>query len=165
MAVYYSTTTMSKLFGYAINPMTGVLLSKLSNVSGSRKDAIINYVLRLYIPAILVLTIGNFFVSYLGVRFLYPQYLSMSIKLLLPISIASSVSTISFVIRPVIMQFFSSKSFLIANLGYAIVFIVSMFLLSNSWGIMGFAWATSLGRISQLIFYIFIVKSNQVREE
>jgi len=166
MATYYSVTTMSKMLLLIINPISGVILAKLNNVSDAEKRKIISIIVRLLFPVFIIFTIGSIFMSYYGVKLLYVNYISNVNKLLLPIGIATSLSMISFLLKPFIMRFFSTKKFLYINFLYATVFLISIYFFSTRWGIVGFAWASCLAQLVQcLSFSLILIKSCIFMEE
>jgi len=163
MATYYGASSMSKMISLVFNPISGVVLAKLSTINNKRKDGVISKIIPLLTPLIVSAFFGSLVLSYLGVRFLYPQYLYNATRLLVPISLATALSVVSLILRPVIMTFFETKNLMMINFVYAVVFCISMYLFSNYWGIVGFAWASSLGRASQFGCYLWVIKRNSIK--
>lgn len=166
MAVYYSASAMSKMICLVINPISVVILAKLTSVSDTKKFKIISILIKLLIPLFLIFLIGSVILSYLGVRMLYPDYFDDATNLLLPIGIATSLSLISLLMKPVIMRFSNIKELLFVQILYAIIFCSSMYFFSKWWGIVGYAWAGCLAQLTQsLSFSLMILKSRTVEGE
>ena len=100
-----------------------------------------------------------FFISmpltYLAVKLLYPQYLNDSIKLILPICISAAFGTVTSVVKAILMKYIESKKLVTSYILYIIVLLISATLMSYSFGIIGFAYATA--HISLWIMFIFIL--------
>lgn len=165
MAVYYSASTMSKMICLVVNPISVVILAKLTGVSDTGKFKIVSAVIKLIIPSFLIFLVGSVILSYFGVKLLYPNYFDDAVDLLLPIGIATSLSLISFLLKPVIMRFSSIKELLIVQILYAVIFCICMYFFSTWWGIMGYAWASCFAQLFQSLSFSLIVLKSRTSEE
>ncbi|MDW7673967.1 MAG: hypothetical protein SCK28_05460 [Bacillota bacterium] len=159
MAIYYASSTISKLISLIINPVSGVILAKLSNVSNSYKEKTIFFITR-FVPVIIIFgTVGSVILSYFGVLLLYPMFLTEARQLFIPIGITTSLSSIVYLIKPILIRFFNSRIYTIINLIYAAVFIVSVSIASSKWGITGFVWASTISKFIQFSCMIVSIKN------
>lgn len=153
---YYSTTSMSKLLSLITNPLSNWLFIKLSRSSQEGISKIWNLTIRALIPAMFLLTIISGSVSLIGVAILYPENLENVWGLLIPVSIATSASLITAFLKPVILIQNKSDILLKSNLVYAICFFLFAVILSRKYGVVGFAYSSSIGRIIQLMMNLIL---------
>lgn len=165
MAIYYSASAMSKMISLIVNPVSGVILAKLTVIEVDKKKELIMKVVRYLIPLIIIFTLASLFASYLGVKIFYNQYFGDAKFLLVPISVATALSLSTFLLKPFLISFYKTKEVMLMHIFYALTFIISMYYFSYWWGIAGFAWANCLSRLVQLLLYFYMsVKGDMVEE-
>jgi O-antigen/teichoic acid export membrane protein len=157
MGTYYAASSMSKMISLIINPISSVLLARLSTSQNLSKEKMRELIFKFFMPIFLPSFFGSMVLTYIGVYLLYNKYLEETVPLLIPISLSTSLAVSSFLIKPVIMTFFKTKYLVYSNIFYAVTFCLSMYFFSVWWGMTGFAWASALGRIAQFTGYILIV--------
>ncbi|HQO10751.1 MAG TPA: hypothetical protein PLK90_11440 [Clostridiales bacterium] len=158
MAVYYSASAMSKILGMINNPVASYALSVISKKDDSSGPKITGMLFRLIFPLLAVTAAFSAVLTYAAVLLLYPQYFDSAIVLIIPVSLASALSIVSYLVRTVIIRFYSIRKFLYANVVYVIVFLISILIFSYLWGITGFAWAVCLSRGVQFAVYLRLMK-------
>ncbi len=158
MAVYYSASAMSKILGMINNPVASYALSVISKKDDSSGPRITGMLFRLIFPLLAAAAVFSAVLTYAAVLLLYPQYFDNAVILIIPVSLASSLSIVSYLVRTVIIRFYSIKKFLYANVVYVAVFLVSILIFSYYWGITGFAWAVCLSRAVQFGVYLRLMK-------
>ncbi|MFH7818870.1 lipopolysaccharide biosynthesis protein [Neobacillus thermocopriae] len=166
MAIYFSASAMSKMVSLIINPISGVILAKLTRVRNEKRVEVIKVVTKYLLPSILLFSVGSIIVSYFGVKIFYNKYFYDALPLIVPIGLATAFSLASFLLKPFLISFFKTKELMFIHLFYAVVFCISMYFFSFWWGIIGFAWSTSFARLTQLLFYfLIIIKGKMVEGE
>lgn len=165
MAVYYAASTTSKLVLSVLNPVSGVILARLSSNGDDRQKRPALLTAKPFLLVFMVFTLCGFLSSYLGVRILYPAYLREALPLLGPIAAATSFGGVSSLLKPLILRFYHMNQFLISNLAYAAVFLVLMLVFSGWWGILGFAYASAAARTLQFASYYFIILRGRSRTD
>ncbi|MEI5907392.1 hypothetical protein WAK64_10020 [Bacillus spongiae] len=165
MVVYFSASAMSKMISLVINPISGVILARLTRVGKDKGEEILSGLVKYLFPSLLLFSIGSITVSYFGVKIFYSNYFSDAIVLIIPIGFATALSLVSFLLKPFLVTYYQTKGILMIHVLYAIVFCFSMYFFSAWWGIIGFAWANVLARLTQLGLYFFMVFAGKSREE
>lgn len=157
MSIYYSSTTMSKLTSMVTNPISGVILARLSNKNREDHQAVVNSTLISWPTLVGTILAFNLVLAPLALKILYNQFFKSAIQLLIPVSIAGALSGANFLIKPAILKFHSTSVFLIINLIYALFFIICLYIFSERWGMMGYAIATVVSRMMQSVCYLLVL--------
>ena len=155
--VYYATSSMSKILNLITNPLHGVILSWLKGNDENFKNKVTATTIKANIPVLIIVFFISMPLTYFAVKLLYPQYLESSIKLILPICISAAFGTVTSVVKAILMKYIESKKLVTSYILYIIVLLISATLMSYSFGIVGFAYATAIAHISLWIMFIFIL--------
>lgn len=160
VAVYYAVNSMSKIANLIVNPIANVILSWVSGKYGqSNKDKIIKVTILVNIPILIIVTIITIPLTYIALKFLYSQYLSDAIILIIPISVTTALGVASTLIKSVLLKFSKTNKLVITYILYFIVFIILGFVLSKSNGLIGFAIANLISKIILLCsFNILLIR-------
>ena len=156
--VYYSTSTMSKLFSLITNPLQGVILSWLKKDKEQSNKKIIKLCLKYCIPVVIFIALLCIPTTYLAVKFLYSQYLNESLIIIIPISIGVGFTFVSSIIKSIVLKFVESKQLLKSYIIYLFIFIALSFALSKNFGLLGFAFATMISRIPLVVMFLLMLK-------
>lgn len=155
--VYYATSSMSKVLSLITNPLHGVILSWLKGDDEEFKNKVTSTTLKANIPVLIIVFLMSIPLTYFAVMLLYPQYLEDSMKLILPICISVAFGTVTSIVKAILMKYIESKKLVTSYILYIIVLLISATLMSYSFGIIGFAYATAIAHISLWIMFIFIL--------
>lgn len=153
LAIYYAASALAKVLSMITNPVANTLLSRLGSLEETRAGELFRQVIRIGITAFPILICMSLALTFLGLKFLYPDFFYEATVLILPVSIVAAFGSVSDLVRPFVMRFVSSRRFLIFNVIYAIVFLMGILIFSNLWGITGFAWANALAHGVLAILY------------
>lgn len=165
LAIYYAASVVAKSMSLLTNPVAATLLARLADLRYSQVHNVKAKFIRAVIPFALVSALINLGAAVLGLRFLYPTYYSVGIGLVVPIALGAAMASSSDLLRPLLIRFYKAHIFLFANLGYAVIFGTSVFFFSHWWGLPGFAWATAVGRATQLCAYAMLALFGRPRSD
>ena len=154
MSIYYSSTTMSKLTSMITNPISGVLLAQLSNKNQEEFRVYANAALVSWPIFVGIMLVFNLAFTPLALKYLYSQFFTSAMQLLVPISIAGALSGANYLIKPAILKLYSTNFFLFINLTYAIFFIGTIYYSSNRWGLKGYAVTSVIAYAIQSVCYL-----------
>ena len=143
VTVFYVSGLLGKSLGLIIGPLSGLLLSYFA-----RMDAM-SY--KQYNSLFLV-TLGVSLVSYLFVicldeyilTYLYPQYVMQSLEYTPIITLGVLLIMTAGVINTVLIRFVDLRWQIIINMIFICVYVLSSVLTIETYGLLGFAWATVL---------------------
>lgn len=156
VAVYYAVNSMSKIANLITNPMSGVILSWVSNMNEKKsKNKILKASLIANIPVLLITTIITAPLTYVALRILYNQYLQEALILIIPIALTTAFSIAATLIKSVLLKYSNTNKLVGTYFIYFAVFAVLSFSLSKSNGLQGFAIANLISRI--LLWLMFII--------
>jgi O-antigen/teichoic acid export membrane protein len=154
VAVYFVASSMSKSLLLIVNPISNVMLSKLAisnnnNRLNKRKTILI----------ILVILISSSIVSYMiasvAIKLLYPQFYIDSVKLLVPISIATGFCVCSSLIKPIILIQKGPVRILYIQIAQAMLLIALTLTFLKELKLYGFAWFLLLTNMFELTAIIY----------
>ncbi|WP_170236537.1 lipopolysaccharide biosynthesis protein [Streptococcus hyovaginalis] len=158
--VYYSTTTMSKIVNMVINPLHGVLLTWI------KKDSNTNNLIKKFILASIPIMIVSILLSipftFLAMKILYSQYLTQSIKVILPVSLALGVSVGIAFLKSLLLKFVDSNILIKIYLLYFGIFILLSLVLSHYFGLTGFCYSVFISKC--ILLLEFIVNLSKCKE-
>lgn len=154
---YYATNTTSKISSLVINPLNGVIISWLKN-DRVQKTRLIKLAIKYAIPIIVIISLVNMPVIYVAVKVLYSQYLDASMDIIVPISISVGIGTATSLIRSLVLKYRKSNELLSIYIQYTLVFIILSILLSQLYGLFGFAISGIVSKLYLLV--MFIIKLN-----
>lgn len=163
--IYYATSTMSKMVSLITNPMHGVLLSWINNDDKKKRNNIVSLCLKYCFPIIIIVSIISIPLTYFAVKFFYNQYLEQSIMIIIPIGIGVGFSFASSIIKAFLLKFIESRALLKTYVYYLICFVILSLLLSNLYGLLGFAYANMFSNIILIILFfnqLLKLKSKEV---
>lgn len=160
VSVYYSTSSMSKVLALITNPMHGVILSWIKGNDENFKKKITRMTLKVNIPIIIITFIIGLPITYLAVMILYPQYLNSALPLILPVTIAMAFNTVSTIVKAILLKYIDSKKLVKEYVIYIGILIVLAIVMSNLFGIVGFAYATAISKIA--LWFMFILNLNKI---
>lgn len=141
VAVYYAASLLGKLLTMAVSPVNNVLLSHLSKAS-SKNDSMFWRTLKVSFATLFVGCLLTVLLSYPALSFLYPSLAEEALPFVPILALASLFSSISTILLPFILRFFSRMWQVTMNFGLSVLYIaLSLFLLSVGFGLWGFCWS------------------------
>lgn len=158
VSIYYSTTSMSKVVSMITNPMHGVLISWIKGNDEKEKNKIVKYTLKVNIPVLIIVFVVSIPLTYFAVKILYEQYLEQSIALIIPVCIGLAFSTVSSLVKSVLLKYVQSKKLVITYLIYFAIFILISIPMSKWQGVVGFAYATAIAKFILWLEFLWILK-------
>lgn len=158
VAVYYAVTSMSKIANLITNPMSGVILSWVSNAKGKEtKSKILKASLLANIPILLITTIITAPLTYIALKILYSQYLEEALILIIPIALTTAFSIASTLIKSVLLKYSNTNKLVGVYFIYFIIFMILSYFLSKQGGLQGFAIANLVSRIILWLSFIILL--------
>lgn len=150
-SVYFAASAMSKATGNIVNPVASANLAKLSQVPDSERNWRLQRAVRRSLPLLVGLVPLNLAVSIAGVMILYPAVAVETWPILLPLAIASGLSSLVMLQKPIVIRFTKPTGFVVLSIVTVIALIVLGVPAARLWGLAGFAWAAVLARSLQLV--------------
>lgn len=160
---YYSTTAMSKIVNMIINPLHGVLLTWIKK--GKNNTKIINKFIICCIPVILISIALCLPMTYVAVKFLYPQYLSEATKIILPVSLGLGLNVGVTLLKSLLLKFVEYKKLIFTYVIYFISFVLISIIMSKYLGIIGFCYAAFISKSILFIEFVINLKIYVKNEE
>lgn len=165
VAVYYAVNSMSKIANLITNPMSGVILSWVSNMNTKEsKNKILKATLLANIPVLLITTIITAPLTYVALRILYSQYLQEALTLIIPIALTTAFSIAATLIKSVLLKYSNTNKLVGTYFIYFIVFVILSYYLSKLNGLEGFAIANLISRILLWILFIILLTVSKKEE-
>ncbi len=165
VAVYYAVNSMSKIANLITNPMSGVILSWVSNANEEEsKNKILKTTLIANIPVLLITTIITAPLTYIALRILYSQYLQEALILIIPIALTTAFSIAATLIKSVLLKYSNTNKLVGTYFIYFVVFIILSYYFSKSKGLQGFAIANLISRIFLWILFIILLVISKKEE-
>lgn len=160
VTVYYAVTSMSKIANLITNPMSGVILSWVSNMDEKKsKNKILKASLIANIPVLLITTIITAPLTYIALKILYKEVFEAAVHeiliLIIPIALTTAFSIAATLIKSVLLKYSNTNKLVGTYFIYFAVFAVLSYSLSKSNGLQGFAIANLISRI--LLWLMFII--------
>lgn len=158
VAVYYAVTSMSKIANLLANPISGVILSWVSNAKGNKsKNKIIKATLILNIPLLILVVVIAVPLTYIFMRLLYNEFLNDALILIIPTAIMTALAIAISFIRSVLLRYSSTNKLLISYVVYFIMFVILSYFLSKSNGLLGFTIANIISKVFLWILFIILL--------
>lgn len=145
VAIYYATTTMSKMISLIINPLYSVILSWIKG--DTKKNKIIKFTIKTSFSIVLIVFILSLPLTYFAIKILYIQYLEQAKELIIPVCIGIAFYTSASLIKAVLLKYIKSKRLVKAYLIYLALFIIIAIPASKIYGLSGFAYANMISKI------------------
>lgn len=160
ISIYYATSSMSKIIALTINPLHGVILSWLKGNDENFKKKVVRLTLKANIPILVIVFIITIPLTYIAVSLLYPQYLESSLVLILPVSIAVAFNAVATIAKAILLKYVESKKLVRAYLIYIVSLIIIAIVMSNLYGLVGFAYSIAISKI--ILWILFMITLNKV---
>lgn len=165
VAVYYAVNSMSKIANLITNPMSGVILSWVSNMNTKEsKNKVLKATLIANIPVLLITTIITAPLTYVALRILYSQYLQEALILIIPIALTTAFSIAATLIKSVLLKYSNTNKLVGTYFIYFVVFVILSYYLSKSNGLEGFAIANLISRILLWVLFIILLTVSKKEE-
>lgn len=165
VAVYYAVNSMSKIANLITNPMSGVILSWVSNINTKdSKNKILKVTLLANIPVLIITTVITAPLTYIALKVLYSQYIQDALILIIPISLTTAFSIAATLIKSVLLKYSNTNKLVGTYFLYFIIFVVLSYFLSRSNGLQGFAIANLISRIFLWILFIVLLTVSKKEE-
>lgn len=165
VAVYYAVNSMSKIANLITNPMSGVILSWVSNINTKdSKNKILKATLLANIPVLIITTVITAPLTYIALKVLYSQYIQDALILIIPISLTTAFSIAATLIKSVLLKYSNTNKLVGTYFLYFIIFVVLSYFLSRSKGLQGFAIANLISRIFLWILFIVLLTVSKKEE-
>lgn len=159
-SLFYTASFASKMFNVMSSPISNVILSYLAK---ARKESFNSYFLSITIFCMIlssaVLGLLSVFAP-IALHILYPQYYADSMKYLLSINLAASISFSLAFISPMILRFCPVSSRLIIQAVNLVVFSTLALILMKLWGLYGYCYALIIGNAIKMIITLGTIKRN-----
>ena len=154
VALFYSTSTASRVGGLILNPLSNYVLGKIAYKKEDLKSRSVNII---FISSI-VFTVVYFIVTALTtpliVGILYPKYLSKVQSLIIPICFGAAIMAGANILKPIIIKYLGIKFFNKLFTIYGCTLIVLSIVLCLKYRLLGVATANI---ISSIIFYLSLL--------
>lgn len=154
LSAYYAASALAKSLSMVTNPAANALLARVGAVGDERARPLLSKTSRLAVIGWGGLFTLSLALSVAGLAVLYPIYFEVGLSLVVPVAVAAASGSASDLVRPLIMRFVPTSRFLLFNVAYALVFVVSILVFSSLWGLVGFAWGGALARTTLLTIYL-----------
>lgn len=154
LSAYYAASALAKSLSMVTNPAANALLARVGAVGDERATPLFSKASRLAVIGWGGLFTLSLALSVAGLAVLYPVYFEVGLSLVVPVAVAAASGSASDLVRPLIMRFVPTSRFLLFNVAYALVFVVSILVFSSLWGLVGFAWGGALARTTLLTIYL-----------
>lgn len=130
VAIYYATSSMSRVISLITNPLHGVILSWLKGNDEDFKNKVTKLTLKANIPLLFIVFVISIPLTYIAVRILYPQYLDSAIVLIIPICIGVAFNTVTSIVKAMLMKYVDSKNLVVAYIVYIVTLIILAIMMS-----------------------------------
>lgn len=162
MAVYYAGTVLSKMLFLVVNPINAVLLSWLSSDRDTDESLVIKTQVRVNMILVGIIFLISFPITYLMIRFLYPQFLSQVMGILVPLSMIAAFSISASLLRVVFLRYFDLKLLKYINLTQIVVFLVLSLVGAKWFGLAGFTYGVAISKVTLwLQFYVLLLRGSK----
>ena len=155
VAVYFAASFVGKMMSTALLPINNVLFSYLAKMQNKS-----NKLFYCTILGTIALATGGYLICIFCSRsilaFLYPV-LSVQAQGYVAIATAAAcIGLVCSVAHSFILKFYDTRFILATNGATVLVYIIASIVLSNSYGLFGFCWATVASKVIKLACYITI---------
>ena len=144
VAVYYSTSTISKMVALITNPISSVILAWMAKAKKENISKIIIKTLKANIPLLFLVTIISIPMTYISIKILYSGHLLESIPLIIPISIATAFNCCASLTKSILLKVANTKHLIYVYIIHFIFLSILGYLGSRYSGIQGFTVATAI---------------------
>ena len=161
VAVFYVSGLLGKSVGLIIGPLSGLLLSyfaRMDTISPKQYSSLFLITLGVSLASYLfVIYLDEFILIYL-----YPQYAMRSLEYTPIMTLGVLLIMTAGVMNTVLMRFVDLRWQIIINMIFICVYVLSSVLTIETYGLLGFAWATVLaGAVKlSLVHLTWIYKRN-----
>ena len=159
VTIYYATSSMSKIISLIVNPLYSVILSWLKADNDNFKSKVMSLTIKSNIPIVIITFLLSIPLTYIALQLLYSQYLDASKILIIPVCIGLAFSTVSSLIKAILLKYMDNKKILKAYIFYFIIFIISAVLMSKKMGLIGFAYSNALSKFTLWIIFLWLLKT------
>ncbi|WP_318506985.1 hypothetical protein [Bacillus sp. T3] len=159
VTVYYVSTLFGKTLSMGIVPMNNVVLTYLTKMEKFKIG---------YFKLLVITSTGLGILTYAFIiiisepilNILYPSFATEAMELILITTLTAIINMICTVINPVIMRFCNISWQIWLNVINITIMVMLALSFINSYGIIGFCYATLIASIIKLILMIFIYYKN-----
>lgn len=158
LAVYYSATALSSSLSLITNPGGNAMLARLGRMSDEARARAYSRGLMLAAPLVLVFWVASLIIALGGLALLYPSHLEAALPLLLPVSLAAAFSNSVSLLSPLLQRFQPLNRLLLFYAVFAVVDLAAILVLSSLFGLVGFAWASTIANSVLLVLYLVQIR-------
>lgn len=167
LAVYFAVNSMANMFNLISTPISSIILPWVSNVKeDNAKNKILKITILANIPIVLFVTIIAIPFTYIALRILYSQYLTVDniTVLIITTSIVTAIGVAASLVKSVLLKFCSANKLVITYFIYFIVFVVVSYFLSQKYDLVGFTIANIISKCVLLLCFIIMLITSRSKE-
>ena len=157
VAIYFATSSMSKVISLITNPLHGVILSWLKGDDLEFRDRVIQNLIKISVPLVLFVFIISLPITYISVRIFYPIYLNDALYIMMPICVGVAFSSMSSIVKGVLLKYVDSKKLIHSYLIYIFILVIFGGFFSFYYGLVGFSISTALANIALSFSFYFLL--------
>lgn len=147
VSVFFAATVIGKMFSFVLSPISGVMLSYISNKKNmiSKRDfLLINIAIIIFS---LVATLLTLLVSKYLLKLLYPDLYQAINDILLVSNLAAILFASSTITQAILLKYKETSFQIVIQIIYGLIFVLSGIILIQIYGLEGFSYAALLASI------------------
>lgn len=160
VAVYYSTSTISKLVALITNPISSVILAWVAKIKEENFSKIILKTLKANIPLLVMVVVVSIPTTYISLKILYNEYLEKAIYLIIPMSIATGFNCCASLTKSILLKISNTKLLIYAYILHFIFFSICGYIGSTINGVQGFTISTAISKAELWISFMVVLVVN-----
>ena len=160
VAVYYSTSTISKLVALITNPISSVILAWVAKIKEENFSKIILKTLKANIPLLVMVVVVSIPTTYISLKILYNEYLEKAIYLIIPMSIATGFNCCASLTKSILLKISNTKLLIYAYILHFIFFSICGYIGSTINGVQGFTISTAISKAELWISFMVLLVVN-----
>lgn len=162
VSIYYTATILGKIISMMITPINGVILSYLTRMEKMRSNNFIYIIVIIGVVGV----IGYFttiLISHPLLYFLYPNWAAESMELIYITTASAIIGVMSSLLQPFNLRFNNINWQLLISGANVVVYIISVFMFYNLYGLIGFCIGILVANVFKLglMISIFIFNNRQ----
>lgn len=160
VAVYYSTSTISKMVALITNPVSSVILAWVAKAKEENISKIIIKTIKANIPLLFLVAIVSIPTTYISIWILYRQHLEQAIYLIIPMSIATAFNCCASLTKSILLKVSNTKYIIYIYIVHFIFLSVIGYIGSKQGGVQGFTIATAISKMELWLSFMLLLVIN-----
>lgn len=156
LSIYYSVSIISKMISMIITPTTNVFLSYLNKFRSNNLKRHILLVSIISVAFVIPLFFIMNFISPYIVNILYPQFSKVANQYIWVVTLASCFLILGSILQPYLLKFCDMKYQMYIHLVYGIIYLMSAYILSQEYGLMGFCFSTVISFLIKWLLMLYV---------